>query len=227
MNHPFLTRTLMAAGALLMGTSASAIDIDTFLDDPSQIVASQSASGVPSQLVINTPHALGGQRELIANSGVGDFGTLGIVGDGLLQYANTPDSAGSLELEYQTGGADLTDGGSSTGFLFTIAFADAPVDYEIEVRDGISSVSSFFGTFPTGITGNGDEQVVYIPFSSFVGGGADLTDVNEVIIFLTPNNDLLGADLSISSFSTGVPEPSSLALLALGGLAMMRRRRSA
>ena len=138
---------------------------------------------------------------------------------------NTPSSAGNLRVEYQPGG-DITDGGASTGFLFTIAFADAPVDYEIEVEDNFLDIDTVSGTFPTGIAGGGDEQDVFIPFSALSGDGADLTGVRILSLKLTPNNGVKGADLTISDFRTGVPEPSSLALLALGGLAMMRRRRS-
>lgn len=224
MNQPTLTRSLIAAGALLVGTSASAIQIDTFLDDPSQVVASQSAGTLSDSSSIATPHALGGGRVLEVNSGTGDLGTLGIVGDGLLQFANTPQSAGNLNVTYASLG-DITDAGASTGFLFTIAFADKPVDYTIFVFDNSFSLDTVTGTFPTGITGSGDEQDVYIPFSSLAGAGANLTNVSQLVVRLTPDNGVLGADLSISSFSTGVPEPSSLALLALGGLAMMRRRR--
>jgi hypothetical protein len=229
MTHLYKTPCLIAAAAaMLVGTSAHAIQIDTFLDNPSQIVASQSPGAPPTLSVINTPHALGGQRELFASGGTGELGTLGIVGNGLLQFANTPQSAGTLLFQYETAGADITDGGASTGFLFTIAFADAPVDYLIEIKDaGFSTIDSVSGTFPTGITGNGDEQDVFIPFSDLTGLGADLTDVFAISFELTPNNGVKGADLSIGSFSTGVPEPSSLALLALGGLAMMRRRRNA
>ena len=120
---------------------------------------------------------------------------------------------------------DLTDGGASDGFLFTIEFADALVDYELFFNDlSIGGTDTATGTLPTGITGNGDAQDFFIPFSDF--SGVDFTSGGQIKLRFTPNNGVLGADLTISDFRTGVvPEPSSLALLGLGGLLLARRRR--
>ena len=220
------TRCLLAAsaGALMLAPAAYAIDLDTFLDNPSQIVAHETPGAPPSSSSIGTPHAIGNNREMIASGGTGDFGTLGIVGGGTLQFGNTPASAGTLDVNCLPGFIDLTADGS-TGFLLTVEFADALVDLTIEVVSPGMNSSTVTTTLPTGISGGGDEQIVYIPYASLTGL-ADLTDAGQLNLTFAPTNGKKGADLTISNFKTGVPEPSSLALIALGGLAMMRRRRS-
>lgn len=227
MNQFFTNRLLIATGATLLSTSAFAIQIDTFGDTTAHVVASQTTGSPASNATVVTPFAIGGIRTMTASGGTGSLGTLGIANDGTLQYANTPVSAGTLLISYGTGGSlgagvDLTDGGASNGFFFTIDFADAPVDYSIVLAGGGGSAS---GTFPTEILNPGDEQTVFIPFADF--SGSDFTQVTAIDITLSPNGGIKGADLTISDISTGfVPEPTSLALMSLGGLLIARRRRA-
>lgn len=226
MNHPSQIRCLTAAAALIVGTSAFALDIDTFSDLSPQVVASPSGL-LPSNDTSVAASALGGFRQLTAAGGTGTLGTIGKVEDGALAYANSPSSAGSLSVIYDANGAgldgvDLTDGGTATGILFSILYADLPTQYTITVTG--SGVGPLTGTFPSGILEPADAQDVYIDFAAF--GGGNFTNVSAIQFDFEPaTTGIAGNDLILDSITTGVPEPSSIALLALGGLAMMRRRR--
>jgi|GEM_PF-2853112 len=218
-NSCYTLATAVAALALASATNAALID--DFNDSPSMIVASDAVGGIPTGDAGPEASAIGGFRQMTALYGTGDLGTIGIAGGGILQYANSPTSAGTLEIIYGTGGAlnaDLTDGGLSTGFVFTIEFADHPVDYSIQFNSSSGPIAPLSGTFPANINST---QNIFIAF-----GVGDYTDVDSIFLTLSPNNGVLGADLTISSIGTGVPEPTSLALMALGAAAMLRRRRA-
>ena len=61
--------------------------------------------------------------------------------------------------------------------------------------------------------------------SGFGGGDFSIADVSNVLAVFTVNTAAAGA-ISIDNFNmTAVPEPSSTALLGLGGLALMLRRK--
>ena len=63
--------------------------------------------------------------------------------------------------------------------------------------------------------------------SGFGGGDFSIADVSNVLAVFTVNADAAGdGAISIDNFNmTAVPEPSSTALLGLGGLALMLRRK--
>ena len=63
--------------------------------------------------------------------------------------------------------------------------------------------------------------------SGFGGGDFSIADVSNVLAVFTVNADAVGdGAISIDNFNmTAVPEPSSSALLGLGGLALMLRRK--
>jgi hypothetical protein len=219
-----MTCSLLAAGSLMVGTSALAVDvvIDPFSSD--QLVASIASGGTPANSTVADGSIIGGFREMTASGGASTFGTLGRVENDVLSFANTPESAGSLLVSYGTNGdmnIDLTDGGNNTGFLFTVEFADFPVDYTISATSSGGAIADITGTLPSGITGGGDEVDVFIAFNS-----ANFNDTDTLSILFEGNSGIKASDLIISNLRTSVPEPSSLALLGLGGLAMIRRRRS-
>jgi len=228
MNHQTLTRSLIAAGAMLVGTSAFALDIDNFNDVSAQLVVSPTIGMLTSDDTSPTGNAIGGFRQLTASGGTGILGTVGKVEDDAFSYANSPSSVGSMSIIYDAdsaglGGIDLTDGNTSTGIIFSILYSDLPTSSTITIEGGGTSTAT--ATLPSGILLPGDAQDFFVSFADFVGA-ADLTNITSIQFDFEPaTTGIAGNDLILDNISTGVvPEPSSLALIALGGLAMMRRR---
>lgn len=236
MNLPkFLTYGALAAMPMALAHSATALDIDNF--DGTQIVADAAIA----PLVFSNQDdgsMLGGERDMAVVLGTGLLGSVGTVDTGVMSFSNSPVSQGILALRYDgnddsnaldfdgLGGVDLTDGAASDALAFTLFFADFEVDYRIEVIDMNGEFGFFEGTLPTGISGGGDEVEIITPFASLSNALVDFSDVGAISLQFSAQEP--AADIVIDNFRTGVvPEPSSLALLALGGLGLMRRRRSA
>lgn len=229
----------LAAMPMALATSASAeLVIDDF-DGSTQVVASSvTGTGVDAANQVVDGLVLGGERDMAAASSLTVLGTVSVVGDGVLNFSNSPVTQGIVELSYDgadgssgldldgLGGIDLTDGGTLDAFAFTLFFADFEVDYLITVYDTNANSSGFQGTLPTGISGGGDEVEIISPFASFTDGGtpADFTDVGTITLAFVAKEP--AADITIDNFRA-VPEPTSVALLLAGGALLARRRRRA
>jgi hypothetical protein len=99
-------------------------------------------------------------------------------------------------------------------------------DYNLS-GGGLSGATSTAVTSFVGGTSGTFSQTYDI--SGFGGGGFSIADVSNVLAVFTVNAAAAGdGAISIDNFNmTAVPEPSSTALLGLGGLALaLRRRRS-
>lgn len=111
--------------------------------------------------------------------------------------------------------ADLS-GMSLDGLAINFLSNDLDLEYEITVvsAEGANTARA------NGVIGSGVDFTSVVPFASFVGT-VDLADVDQIIweFDAAPNGDF-----AISSVGA-VPEPGTMAVLALGAAALLRRRR--
>jgi len=103
--------------------------------------------------------------------------------------------------------ADFYAGGKDTVYSVTL----------VDGSDAADTVSKTFSSLVNNPSMPADHDFL---FSSYTG--LDLTDIDKIIVTLETS---YAQDSSFGSIHSDVPEPATLSLLALGGLALLRRRR--
>lgn len=133
-------------------------------------------------------------------------------------------------LTYDDNGGGLNINSTSlgwVGFEFDFAFVDQ--DFEAVIR-----LNTFAGSGTTlaqeafQISANTGDQTVSVLFADFdtVGNAFDFSDVDSITVTLNPNRSGTPAlNFILTEFRATVPTPGSVAMLGLGGLVAMRRRR--
>lgn len=107
------------------------------------------------------------------------------------------------------------------GFELDFLMIDLDFTYIIEVSSADGGLSRF-GSFSAG--GARTESLSLGEFDVF--GDFDATAINSVVIIFNVSDEATASlDFILTEFRAVVPGPGSLALLGLGGLAAVRRRR--
>lgn len=229
------TNSLIAFFVLLVFSSAANAEI--LIDDfdsgasLSQVFLAGLAPAPVGPETTISPEILGGQRIHTLNvppvpnafSGLAAFN---VGGDS--NFAITQGSEDQLvtTLFYGSlGGIDLTDGGDLNFFELNFQNTDSnlPIEdvLELTVVDSAGASVTQSITIPPNPAVDPLSQPTLVGFSGFAG--ADLTSVESLTLTFDFAADP-GGDLELGSFSA-VPEPGSLALLSMGSLILLRRRR--
>jgi hypothetical protein len=156
-------------------------------------------------------------------------GTLGYYDETNANYVSN--NHGTL-VAFAQGGASLSQTLTdvytpNTTYVFSIlagdSYENASGNYSIALLNGVTTLASYSNAFPTAYTTE-TGSVTYTTGAA----GAELGNPITLLISAdtgatkTFDNVVVTADAG----GTAVPEPASLSLLALGGAAMLRRRRA-
>lgn len=228
-----LTKCVFSASAVAVAatTAQGQATLDDFAGQNFIITVPDSASGPFSDSLLvsgdldllNVPAPFGTQRTFTASIGGSQAGTnsLSILGVGGVLAFDTGIAAGPGEASFDVfyddfSNVDVTDGGGNGFFAIGILAIDGTVDFSVTLDDGINAGTGFVSTSSAG--------TLFIDLADPAFLGVDLTSVDSITF--AGQNATAAADVAIDNVGFAVvPEPTSLALLGLGSLLMVRRRR--
>ncbi len=237
--HILKTLSLACAGFVLAGlpTVSLANHVD-YLVDGGFVIGATSMSGPVSSAQLGSPgNILGSEREVTlsfsAGSGILTSGLLVPPGPGpvgpdtskVLLFDNSVNSFGMFVLEYDgigstglagSGAGDLTSPAGFVAFRVDFPSVQGSGDLTISVTDTSSNTGSV--TQSVNAAGN-----YTFNFSDAGFAGVDFTSADSITVTL--DTTTAASDFAISQIIRLVPEPTSMALLGLGGLTLLRRRR--
>lgn len=244
MPAPIACTTGFAVAPLILGTLApfvvaAPIVIDDFetgaLNPPTGSISTVGGNAGYAATGLDASRVFTGRRNtfLLPNGGVSLSASLtpdgaGTADDAMMFQAN---GGGTLFLYYDAGypsapsNTDFTAGGNDR---FAVTLTEAPSSGTLRIE--LWSTNPFI--FKTvAIAGPG---TIYVPFSSFVVGGPavgqpvpnldEFKAVDVVKVSITNPAGTGPVTYALSDVRV-VPEPASLALIAFGGLALLRRAR--
>jgi hypothetical protein len=228
-----MTVLMFTAACMTTVGTANALTIDGF-DDGTVLMGRTNTGWTPvppnSSVTINESglSVLGGRRDTtltkVGGSNISPYISLS---SSQISYNSTfGDDGSSMAFAYGLGGdldLDATQFGNAfaaVGVSGDMETGPRPVDLTVTITtSGLGSSSAAIAI----INGGADHLV---PFASFAGS-ADLTDVDTIVFEFVDRVDTGGAvDYSVGGLAI-VPEPATMSLLAVGALALLRRRRHA
>lgn len=233
-----MKKSISCAAALVVISSQaqSAILIDNFSDvtgSGSTLTINVESLPTPTASSITVAQSgltgvIGGSRSLTiertATTGTGVRRVTGEISDlapAFFEYTSSTGADGFALLAYGTSSDLNYNFLSESGFIIDFDGYDAPNGNPLVVTiELVSSAGS--GSATANLTTNGGQ--VQIDFSNAGYAAVDFSDIDKINVKFDPNR---GGDFEVNKITTvtAVPEPSSAALLGLGGLALILRRK--
>jgi hypothetical protein len=231
-SFPKAALTVAAMGVSFAAGNASGLTLDDFAGDEFIISVPDAPAGpfTESLLVsgdldlLNVAAPFGDERTFTVTIGGAQTGTnsLSILGVGGVLAFDTGINAGPGDATFDAVyddfiDVDVTDGGGNDSFAIGILDIDGTVEFSVTLDDGTNSGTASASTSSTGTT--------FISLADAAFAGVDLTSIDTITF--SGSNATRASDVAIDNIGFSVvPEPTSFALLGLGGLMVMRRRRA-
>ena len=235
-----MTRTipaaLAAAAALALALPAAANHVDFLGDDGTSFSLSSSGAAVSGTQTGSSGSLLGGTRVVTVEQDEGFAGSISATktatGD-VITVMNGDVAAGNLVLDYP--GISNSDFDTLwdridvqiPALFMSSGIGDAEFDAFLTVESSAGTGTASSGRIEASVTGG--STVLSFQFDDPAFAAVDFTDVDGVTLLF--DTAILGSDFSVGAITresnAPVPEPTSLAVLGLGGLAALRRRRRA
>lgn len=229
---------IIGAVALIavVSQAQAAITIDNFSDvagGGSSLIVNVESLPAPTTTSITVVQSgltgvIGGSRSLTiertATTGTGVRRVTGEISDlapAFFSYTSSTGANGFANLIYGASTDLNLNLLTETAFIIDFDGYDAPNGNPLVVQiDLVSSAGS--GSATANLTTNGG--LVQIDFNAAGYAAVDFSDIDRISVKLDPNR---GGDFDVNQITTvtAVPEPSSTALLGLGGLALLLRRK--
>lgn len=223
------TCALVLVGLLAGSAAAIPVNIDTFDLGAAQGAAFGTSSTTGAEAIADTSQTIGGVRSYaMTGQGPGTgVTTLAVVGGraglGTLSIVAPYNGLWTLGYGYALNGstndlnADLVTsvGAPNTGILIKMISAEYAYDLDLSlITNGSGTTASLL------LPANPNPHDVFVPFSSF--SGVNFHDIDQISVQFRGRPD---GDYVVDAIVASVPEPASMALLAIGGLLSLRRRR--
>jgi hypothetical protein len=225
-------RTVTAAAALAAAASFAHANHVDFLDAGTSFsISSSDATAVSDTQTGPNASILGGTRVVTVARDGGFSGSITAskdAGDNFIEVFNGTTAAGTLTIDYP----GISDADFQTMWdkidvqipaLFqSTGIGDAEFDAFLTVESSAGSGTVATGRIEASVTGG--STVLSFPFDAPGFSNVDFFDVDGVTLVI--ETAIIGSDFQVGPITREViPEPTSLALLGLSGLGLLRRRR--
>lgn len=143
----------------------------------------------------------------------------------LFVYNNDDTVESNVVMTYTAQGGGFVDFSADNGIRINLATTDSNgVDFLISITESAGEG----GSTATSSTAVSEPQILFFDFAAFTDiGDVSLTQISQIVVTMTVEGDDAGADISLNNIftTTDIPEPASMALVGLGAVALVARRR--